>query len=201
MSWIEEISYSQSSGLLRKLYDRIKGPENYIDNVMSVHSLRPSSLAGHMTLYKNVLHHSELQVPKWILELFGVYVSILNSCDYCIEHHLAGLGRLIDDDGRTQELFNSLKSETYQDKLDSKLSAALDYVKKLSITPSLVDQDDLETLRKLSWTDGEILEINQVTAYFSYANRTVLGLGVELKGDQLGLSPSDSSNENNWGHQ
>jgi len=27
-------------------------------------------------------------------------------------------------------------------------------------------------------SDGQILEINQVAAYFAYANRTVLGLGV-----------------------
>lgn len=201
MTWIKEISYDQSSGLLRKLYDRIKGPNNYIDNVMSVHSLRPSSLAGHMTLYKNVLHHSELVIPKWKLELFGVYVSLLNSCEYCVQHHLAGLGRLLNDDKRTQELFDLLRSETYHKGLEPKLAAALDYVRLLTKSPDILSSDHLESLREHAWSDGEILEINQVTAYFSYANRTVLGLGVELKGDQLGLSPSDSSSENNWGHR
>ena len=48
--------------------------------------------------------------------------------------------------------------------------------------------------------DGEILEINQVAAYFAYANRTVLGLGINTEGDDIGLSPGDSSDPDNWSH-
>ncbi|MFZ9021260.1 MAG: alkylhydroperoxidase, partial [Paracoccaceae bacterium] len=44
MSWIDTISYEESSGKLRKLYDRIKGPENNVDNIMMLHSLRPHSM-------------------------------------------------------------------------------------------------------------------------------------------------------------
>ena len=45
-----------------------------------------------------------------------------------------------------------------------------------------------------------ILELNQVTSYFNYANRTVLGLGVSTEGDELGLSPGDSDDPKNWHH-
>ena len=48
---------------------------------------------------------------------------------------------------------------------------------------------------------GEILEINQVAGYFNYVNRTVTGLGVNTKGDILGLSPSESNDPKNWSHQ
>ena len=61
------------------------------------------------------------------------------------------------------------------------------------------------TIRAIRWpsgsSDGEILEINQVTAYFNYANRTVLGLGVNTDSDILGLSPGDSADSTNWQHQ
>jgi uncharacterized protein YciW len=43
----------------------------------------------------------------------------------------------------------------------------------------------------MGWSDGEILEINQVAAYFNYANRTVLGLRVQIDGDIIGLSPNN----------
>lgn len=46
-------------------------------------------------------------------------------------------------------------------------------------------------------SDGEILEVNEVTAYFAYANRTASGLGVSTLGDVLGLSPADSA-EDDW---
>ena len=56
-------------------------------------------------------------------------------------------------------------------------------------------------MRNAGFDDGEILEINQVTAYFSYANRTVLGLGCSTDGDVLGLSPNNSEDPNDWGHK
>ena len=39
------------------------------------------------------------------------------------------------------------------------------------------------------------------TAYFAYANRTVLGLGCSTEGDVLGLSPGASDDPEDWGHQ
>ena len=35
-------------------------------------------------------------------------------------------------------------------------------------------------------SEGEILEVNQVCAYFCYSNRTINGLGVSLEGDIVG---------------
>lgn len=48
--------------------------------------------------------------------------------------------------------------------------------------------------------DGQILEVNQVASYFAYANRVVMGLGVDTDGDQLGLSPADTDDTTNWEH-
>jgi uncharacterized protein YciW len=59
---------------------------------------------------------------------------------------------------------------------------------------------DIEALKAAGFTDGEILEINQVTAYFAYANRTVLGLGINTEGDIIGLSPGDNDDPDNWSH-
>jgi uncharacterized protein YciW len=64
-----------------------------------------------------------------------------------------------------------------------------------------VSEAEIQALRDAGWDDGEILEINQVTAYFAYANRTVLGLGVDVQGDVLGLSPGDTADPDNWRHQ
>jgi AhpD family alkylhydroperoxidase len=95
MSWIDTIPFEESSGNLKKLYNRIKGSSGYVDNIMLVHGLRPHTMLGHMTLYKNVLHHRQNTIPKWFLETIGVYVSHLNSCDYCVLHHLEGLKKLL----------------------------------------------------------------------------------------------------------
>ncbi|MCF6347710.1 MAG: hypothetical protein L3J20_05345 [Flavobacteriaceae bacterium] len=87
MSFIKTISYKEATNSLKRLYDKVKGPNNNIDNIMQIHSLRPHTMTGHMSLYKNVLHHSNNTMPKWFLETIGVYVSILNNCSYCVDHH------------------------------------------------------------------------------------------------------------------
>ena len=85
MSWIKTISYKKTSGRLRKLYDRVKAPDNNVDNIIMLHSLRPHTLEGHMAIYKYVLHHSSNTLPKWFLETLGVWVSTINICDYCVD--------------------------------------------------------------------------------------------------------------------
>ena len=163
------------------------------------HSLRPHTLTGHMTLYKNVLHHSSNTLPKWYLETIGTYVSHLNHCQYCIDHHFTGLKRLLGDDEKAEEILNSMSTDNLSVVLTGKFGTAISYVKKLALDPSSIGESDMDTL-KSSFDDGEILEINQVVSYFCYANRTVLGLGVNTKGDILGLSPRESNDPNNWGH-
>ena len=52
MSWIETIAYEDANTKLKALYDRVKGPDNNVDNIMIMHSLRPHSMEGHMAIYK-----------------------------------------------------------------------------------------------------------------------------------------------------
>lgn len=201
MSWISTISFAEATGALRKLYDRVKGPGDNVDNIMLAHSLRPHSMKGHMALYKSVLHHSGNKLPKSYLETIGVYVSLLNRCDYCVEHHFAGLKRLLNDEVRCAEIKTALDDDNPAAAFGGRELQGLKYAKKLTENASSVSVDDIVALQSAGFDDGEILEINQVSAYFSYANRTVLGLGVHTDGDIIGLSPRDSSDPNNWSHR
>lgn len=200
MSWIDMVSYDDSAGSLRELYDRIKGPDNNVDNIMLAHSLRPHTMQGHMTLYKYVLHHPRNTLPKAYLEAIGVYVSSLNNCDYCVEHHFAGMARLLGDTERADTIRRALEDSCPEDAFDGADLAGLNYACKLTLAADKIGEEDINALRRAGLDDGEILEINQVTAYFSYANRTVLGLGVGTDGDIIGLSPGDSTDPDNWSH-
>ena len=201
MPWIDTVPYQQSTGRLRQLYDRIKGPGNNVDIIMMMHSLRPHSMEGHMALYKQVLHHSANTVPKAFLETVGVWVSLLNRCAYCVEHHFAGLGRLLDDDARAAAIRAALESGAIEaGPFEPQEKLALRYAEALTRDPSSVTGAMVAAMRAAGYDDGEILEINQVTAYFAYANRTVLGLGCSTEGDILGLSPGRSDDPGNWSH-
>ena len=199
MAWIETIPFAEASGRLKKLYDRVKGPGDRVDNIMMAHSLRPHTMEGHMSLYKNVLHHTSNSVAKWRLELIGVWVSLLNGCSYCVEHHFRGLCRALKDEGRGEAMRKALEKRDFS-YFSAPERALLAYAEKLTITPASVREADIDAMRDAGFSDGEVLEANQVVAYFGYANRTVLGLGVSAKGDILGLSPRDSDNSRDWNH-
>jgi uncharacterized peroxidase-related enzyme len=200
MTWIETVAYGDSEDELRALYDRIKGPDDNVDNIMLAHSLRPHTMQGHMTLYKYVLHHPRNSLPKAYLEAIGVYVSSLNKCAYCVEHHFAGMARLLNDAIRSDAIRQALQQRQPEDVFEGAELAGLQYAGKLTLAAAELTETDIDSLRKAGLDDGQILEINQVTAYFSYANRTVLGLGVSAAGDIIGLSPGDSQDSDNWSH-
>ncbi len=153
-----------------------------------------------MALYKSVLHHSANTIPKWFLEALGVHTSMLNECGYCVEHHFAGLSRLLGDEPRALQMRTAMNSGEWSDVFTPREAEAMEYARRLTLALPDMTEAHVSQLRRSGWSDGEILEINQVVAYFNYANRTVLGLGVSTAGDHLGLSPGDSSDPGNWQH-
>ena len=200
MTWINTIAFDDATGRLKKLYQRVKGPDNNVDNIMLAHSLRPHSMEGHMAIYKNVIHHSANKIPKWLLEACGVYVSHLNGCHYCFEHHYAGMQRLLKDDDRSASIRQAIIDDSPQHAFADVELAIMRYVRKLTTNPAQMLEEDVIALKNAGVDDGEILEINQVTSYFAYANRMVLGLGINTDNDIIGLSPNQSDDPDNWNH-
>jgi uncharacterized peroxidase-related enzyme len=201
MAWIKTIPFEAATGKLRDLYKRVTGPDNNVDNIMMMHSLRPHTMEAHMAVYKYVLHHRDNTIPKWFLEAIGVWVSHLNGCGYCVEHHFAGMKRLMRDDARSDALRAAIHADDIPVMpLDAREQAAMRYAELLTRHPADMAETDVKALRTAGWDDGEILEINQVTAYFCYANRTVLGLGCSTEGDVIGLSPNNNDDPDDWNH-
>ncbi len=171
MSWIETVAYEDANTKLKALYDRVKGPDNNVDNIMMMHSLRPHSMEGHMAIYKYVLHHRDNTIDKWFLETLGVWVSALNDCDYCVEHHFAGLKRLLNDDKKSDQIRTAIEKNNIDvAPLDNRQKIAMEYARQLTRDPGGIRQDIIKRLRAA----GE--------------------------GDILGLSPNNNDDPNDWGH-
>jgi len=196
MPYIKVINPKHASGKLAKIYQQVSGPGGQVDNVLQIHSLRPHSLEGHMALYKAALHHPRNKLPTWFLESIGVLVSLLNNCAYCARHH--GVGRLLQKENKHYGEYRAqLDQEQPGEPFTVAEQAALAYARKLTLDPGGIGQADIDAMKATGLKDGHILEINQVAAYFAYANRTVTGLGVDTAGEVLGLSPDDTQD---WHH-
>jgi uncharacterized peroxidase-related enzyme len=185
-SWIRMVSDEQASPALREQLDRVRTPHGTVDNVMRVHSLRPRTMEGHLALYKSVLHSPENTLPFWFLEVAACCTSIVNRCAYSLEHHFMNVRRLLDDDARAFAIKAALEAGRPEDAFSGKELALLRYVAKLTAHVAQMHRSDVDALRAAGCDDGEILEINQVCAYFNYSNRLLNGLGVTTEGDVLG---------------
>ena len=189
-AWISMVEDEEADDQLKKIFDVARTPHGTLDNVMRIHSLRPASMIGHVTLYKSVLHSDEITLPLWFLEVIAAYVSILNSCEYSLTHHWNNAVRLIDNAQRVEVIHDALRSQSFENTFNEKEIAILHYSKKLTCDVENLKKVDVIKLKQAGCDDGEILEVNQVIAYFNYSNRVLNGLGVSLDGDKIGYYSS-----------
>lgn len=185
-AWIRMLSDDEADETLKAALDMARTPHGTVDNVMRVHSLRPSTMNGHVVLYRACLHDPGNTVPMWFQEVISSYVSTLNDCPYSYANHWANARHLIGDDARADAIEAALLAQRPEDAFDGAELAALDYAAKLTLHPGKIEKADVDALRAAGWDDGEILEINQIVGYFNYVNRLLNGLGVTTEGDVVG---------------
>ncbi len=177
MAFIQTIPETDAQGQLADLYRRFGNPDGSIDSVLKAHSLNPDSLEAHCTLYTQSMHKPS-PVSRAEREMVGITVSRINACAYCLQHHAAGLERLLPEDRKP--LVNPLKAGD-ESALTPRERAMTAYAAKLTTQPAAITERDIQTLRDAALTDREILDVAQAAAYFAYANRIVLGLGAALE--------------------
>ena len=190
-AWINMISDEDASKELREVLDLARTPHGTVDNVMRVHSLRPNTMKGHVTLYRAALHDDANTIPMWFQETLSSYVSILNDCAYSLENHWKNAAHLIDDIKKSGSIEKALWSRTPQDMFEGMELEMLRYAEKLTLRPSDMVHEDVLALKAAGAEDGEILELNQIVGYFNYVNRLLNGLGVTTSGDTVGFYKPD----------
>ncbi len=190
MAWIRTIEPADAEGRLADIYRTVASATGHLDNILKAHSLRPRTLSGHLALYKAAMHSPSSMSPRE-RELVGVVVSMTNACEYCVEHHQAGLARHLGDDELARELSRAAAADEALTALTERERAMARYAVALTRAPAAIREADIAALRAAGLDDAAILDVNQVVAYFAYANRTVLGLGVSVAGEPLGLHPPE----------
>ena len=185
-AWIKMIKDNKADDKLKEVLDLARTPHGTVDNVMRVHSLRPSTMHGHIVLYKSVLHDRNNTIPEWFQETISSYVSILNECRYSLENHWANACHLINNDKRSNEIKKALDKQKPQLAFKGSELLLLFYAEKLTLNPANMIKEDIDVLKENGVDDGEILEANQIVCYFNYVNRSINGLGVTTNGDTVG---------------
>ena len=179
MPWVTTILPSVATGDLKALYDAIGAARHGVADVHLAQSLHPRALRAHFDLYRAVVLSSR-PLSRVSRERIAVVVSAANRCRYCIAHHTEALRQLGDPHFGAVAAFSD---DTPVEPWRAAEHALLSWTRRLALTPSSAQQGDVETLRASGWSDDAIVDAALTAAYFSFVNRLVLGLGVEVESD------------------
>jgi uncharacterized peroxidase-related enzyme len=186
-AWIKMISDKDADEELSEVLNLARTPHGTVDNVMRVHSLRPSTMKGHVTLYRAALHDESNTIPMWFQETISSYVSILNDCPYSYANHWKNAAHLMQDPTKANQVEIALNAKKPESHFVGAELVMLEYTEKLTLKPGKMVEADVIKLRDGGVDDGQILELNQIIGYFNYVNRLLNGLGVTTSGDTVGF--------------
>ena len=186
-AWIKMISDKDADEELSEVLNLARTPHGTVDNVMRVHSLRPNTMKGHVTLYRAALHDESNTIPMWFQETISSYVSILNDCPYSYANHWKNAAHLMQDPTKANQVEIALNAKKPESHFVGAELAMLEYTEKLTLKPGKMVETDVIKLRDGGVDDGQILELNQIIGYFNYVNRLLNGLGVTTSGDTVGF--------------
>ena len=180
MSWINEVEYEKAEGKTKEVYDRIKKQRGKLSNIMKVQSLMPEAMDHHLDLYLSIMF-KDRSLSREKCEMIGVVVSSINGCDYCVNHHAEALNHFWRDKEKLREL-----RENYENiDISKKDNKMLDFVKRSTEKPNSIEEKDVDALRKVGFSDKEILNIAMITSYFNFVNRIALSLGVDFSEEEM----------------
>jgi uncharacterized peroxidase-related enzyme len=183
MPYIQTIPESEAIGELAELYRRLAYPDGSVDEAFKVLSLNPKLLAAEAALYDTIMY-GESPLSRAERELLALTVSRLNGCGPCLRHHTARYRA-------TSARGGSSHSADVQGGAppSERERALLAFAMRLTREPRAITAADIDALRRAGLDDRAILDVCNVVAYFSYANRITLGLGVSPAPEPPGMRP------------
>jgi uncharacterized peroxidase-related enzyme len=175
MSRIALIEPDQASPEVKEIYEKtLKGKPG---NIQKALAHRPDMLKNFLPFYASVGR----SLDRKLYELIYIRISMINQCNYCLQHHLSSSKRA----GVTPDDWAALKKADYS-RYTEKEQAALRYAEKLTKSPHDVNDADFATLKKY-FSDPEIVDLHMLAGLVNLTNRVTdpLGLQVEFAEEKI----------------
>jgi uncharacterized peroxidase-related enzyme len=141
-------------------------------SIREIFSENKIKYSGALTLAQEILRETSF-LSSSDRELIAAYVSKLNNCDYCCGSHTVFAKSV----GTTDEDLQCVIADQSCD--GHRLEPILLYVKKLTLSPSSVSQEDLDLVLSSGFTEDELKDAISVCAIFNFFNRIVEGHGLD----------------------
>ena len=172
-SWLVYQTEAELDPDLQKLFAKARQNLGFVPNVFVAYMTRPTHFRPWFNHFRELMTgESELSLAE--REMISVVVSAENHCLYCLVSHGAELRKLLAD----EVLGDRIVFDYRRAGLDARKTAMLDFTVKLTREPAQANEQDLNHLRSLGFSDQAIFDIAEVTAMFNYTNRLASAIGM-----------------------
>lgn len=139
-----------------------------VPNVLRAYTANVEKFRTFSAFYNQLMLDEEnCGLSKLEREMIAVVVSSANHCYYCLIAH----GRAIRNLSGDPQLGEMMVTNYRVAELEPKHRAMLDYAWKLTLSPHDIGDADRKGLKDAGFSDQDIFDITDVTAFFNYTNR------------------------------
>lgn len=167
--FIETVPYESAGDELRAFYDQDIRDLGFIANTTRSFSLLPDTFRGWRELLGSIRKHIRLR--HYELTTFAAAQAL--GCTYCMLAH----GAVLKKNGFTAAQLEALTKDFHAAGLEQKEVVMMEYAQKVIRDASSTTAEDFAGLRRLGWTDEEILSITLATTARAFASKLFDALG------------------------
>ncbi|CAA9336711.1 MAG: hypothetical protein AVDCRST_MAG07-2497 [uncultured Frankineae bacterium] len=154
---------------LRERILAVQEKTGFVPNVFLALAHRPAELRAFLA-YHDALMEGDGGLTKAEREMIVVATSAARSCTYCVVAH----GAILRIRARDPLLADLVATNYRSAGLPERQRRMLDFAVKLSTTPELVEERDLDVLRAAGFDDEQVWDISAITSFFALSNRMAL---------------------------
>lgn len=153
MSIVHTVPVEKASGKVSEIYGQVSEFFGRVPNGMQIYSSSPGLLEQQWQSMSYYMQHPTLSFP--LLAMIRMVVSERNNCEYCV-----GMNEslLVNVAGLDAGQVSATKKKPELAPLEQKDKQMLLFVLKAMETPREIAAKDMDELRSLGWSDGEIVD-------------------------------------------
>lgn len=169
MRRLEALNPETTTGKSKELFNGIQSKLGMVPNMMRTMGNSSAVLEGYLNLSSALSNGS---LDRKLGELIALTVAETNNCEYCLAAHTYIGSNLVKIDAEAIAAARQAKNE------DTKINAALSFAHNLVSKNGRVDDNDVQAVKSVGYSDGEIGEIvahvalNTLTNYFNNTANT-----------------------------
>lgn len=160
---------------LREIHAGVRKKFGFVPNFLTALSANPGTALRIMAFYEHLFDPNNSHLTAADRELIAVVTSAATGCSYCVFNHRPALAAAL---GGERVLADRIARNHHDVPLAPRERALADTAHRLAEAPHSVGEADIARLKALGLSEAAILEVFEVSAFFSYGNRLTIALNV-----------------------